>query len=142
MALTKRDLARNDAVGLSDSPDTEVAEAIIMAKARIADRWPHPLQVWSVASINPTDQEDARTKFRSSGKNISRTSSTKHGLLASAVLAEIADLLTPQIADIQSQLSALKSERRHLETTANQSIDDRFDLTEHPFFQYSCGSDP
>ncbi|MGC6510245.1 MAG: dynamin family protein [Myxococcota bacterium] len=134
VALTKRDLARNDAVGLSDSPDTEVAEAIIMAKARIADRWPHPLQVWSVASINPTDQEDVRTKFKVFWEKLSpELRVQKHGLLASAVLAEIADLLTPQIADIQSQLSALKSERRHLETTANQSIVDRFDLTEHPF---------
>ena len=124
VALTK--ISLEEMQGLSDSPDTEVAEAIIMAKARIADRWPHPLQVWSVASIHPPDQEDVRTKFTVCfwDRVSPNLRVQEHALLASAVLAEIADLLTPQISDVKPSCPRLKAEQGRLEAEAIQSDSD------------------
>lgn len=125
VALTKRDLALMEAEGLSDDPLAEVEEAETVAKARIKNRWPKPLNIWSVASITESDQLDVRTKFKSFWESIdSDKREEKNNLLAATIITQAAELLQPEM-DIQKEiLSGITNKQLNLEAEAALKIEE------------------
>jgi hypothetical protein len=125
VALTKRDLALKEAEDLSDNPLAEVEEAEAVARSRIKKRWPKPLNIWSVASINESDQLDVRTKFKSFWESISSDKrEEKNNLLAATIITQAAELLQPEMEIHKKILSGITNKQLSLEAEAALKIEE------------------
>ena len=108
VALTKTDLAYQEAEDFGGDPDEEIEEAEEIARHRISRRWEsdeHEMKIWTVASIEDDDQQRTRSLFHAFWEELPKHArKQKSNMLAQESLREMMEMCTMHMSLIEQEI--------------------------------------
>jgi hypothetical protein len=108
VALTKTDLAYQEAEDFGGDPEEEIEEAEEIARHRISRRWEsddHDMKIWTVASIEDDDQVRTRSLFHAFWEEMPKGArKQKSNMLAQEALREMMEMCTMHMSLIEQEI--------------------------------------
>jgi hypothetical protein len=127
LALTKSDLALEEASLLQEDPEQEIAEAKQVAKSRVRKYWDGDMNIWVVAA-NGDSLEESRSKFRTFWDSIpSQARKVKSRKLGAYAIGELVDMLEIHILLLQEKLQQFDEVSKDIASSVYMQLEGKTD---------------